>query len=337
MQMNPKEQINNLSKIFSDGLEDIISASKQGRNIGLINSFYHRKKQTRSREELDAYNNIRKFIEENVLNYQYRLILINKITFLFKYGKIDCLKDDGNVIEIIGSVIGDLKESSVYTLGFNIDGEKIVVNSMDGTEDESISNIIEITYKTAPQDDISEYIKDVNIRTKNYVDVDSPYEDRNITEKFLALKKEDDKVITVLKRRNIENTTTLLCSNYQDFKDNRVIKEEKKSVTEWNGTGINKGYIIGSYKGSYFSIEQASEKKKEEYFYAARNNSPTFCDIIADFLKIQLSPVEFDVATRGDNLVKIIPIFYKINEAENEYTFGNSGTLKRIALTKKFL
>lgn len=334
MQMNPKEQINDLSQIFSEGLEDIIIVSEQRRNIGLINSFCSRKKQRRSREELDVYNRLRKFIEENVLNYQYRLTLLNKITFLFQYGKIDCLKVDTNTIEIIGSVIGNLKESSVYTLGININDEKIVVNSIDGIEDESISNIIEVIYKTTPQDDMSEYIKDISIHTKNYVDIDSPYEDRSITEKFLALKKENDKVITVLKRRNTDEITTLLCSNYQNFKGNKVIKEEKKSVTEWNGTGINKGYVIGSYKGSYFSIDQASENKEEEYYYASRNNCPSLCDINADFLKIQLSPVEFDVATREDNLVKIIPVFYKINEAEKEYTFG---TLKKIETTKPFV
>lgn len=333
MQMNLKEQINDLSRIFSDGIEDIIAVSEQGRNIGLINSFYPKKIQTRSREELDVYNRVKKFIEKNVLNYQYRVTLLNKITFLFRYGKISCLKDNSNIIEIIGSVIGDLKENLIYTLGIIINDEKIVVTSMDGTEDESISNIVEIIYKTIPQDDMSEYIKDINIRTKNYVDIDLQYEDRNITEKFLALKKEDRNVITILKRRSTKETTTSLCNRYQGFKSNRVIKEQKESVTEWNGIGVNKGYVIGSYKGSCFSIEQDNKNKEEEYFYATRNNSPTLCDITSDSIKVPLTWKEFNAAIQGITLEEAIPISSKIDEAENEYTFGY---LKEIESTKKF-
>lgn len=334
MQMNAKEQLSNYNEIFSEGLQDIIANSELGRNIGLINSFYPRKRQQQSETVKAVYNRVRKFVEENVLNYQYRLMLLNKITFLFRYGTINCLKDDDNTIEVIGSVIGAIKESSVYTLGININDEKIVVSSMDGTEDENISNIIEVIYKTIPQDNMSSYIKDVSIRIKNYVDIDSPFEDRNIIKKFLALKKEDDNVITALKRRNTKETTTLLCSGYQGFKANRVIKEKKKSVTEWNGTGINKGYVIGSYKESDFSIEQGADNKEEEYFYAARNNSPTLCDITSDCIKVQLTGKEFDVAIQGVNLEETIPISSKINAAENEYTFGY---LKKIESTKKFL
>lgn len=331
MQMNPREQINYFSEIYSKGLEDIIAVSEQRRNIGLINSFCPKKIQTRSREELDVYNRVRKFIEKNVLNYQYRITLLSKITFLFRYGEISCLKENDNTIEIIGSVIGDLKESLIYTLGIIINDEKIVVTSMDGTEDESISNIVEIIYKTIPQDDMSEYIKDISICTKNYVDVDSPYEDKKIIKKFFALKKEKDNVITAFKRRNTKETITLLCSNYQGFKDNRVIKEYKESTTLWNGIGVNKGYVIGAYNNS--TIEYGKVINGEEYYYATRNNSPTLLDITADFVKVPLTWKEFNAAIQGITLEEAIPISSKIDEAENEYTFGY---LKEIESTKKF-
>ena len=153
---------------------------------------------------------------------------------MFKYGEVSSLKDYDNTIEIIGSVIGDIKDSSVYTLGININDEKIVVNSMDGTEDKSIINIIEVTYKTISQDNMSSYIKDISIRTNDYIDIDTPYETKNITKKFLALKEEDGNIITVLKRENTKETTTLLCGNYQGFNGDRVIKEHNNSVTLWN-------------------------------------------------------------------------------------------------------
>lgn len=331
MQENEKKQIDVFLNICDDELQNIVAISEYGKDIGLINSFYPRKKQQQSEKVIDVYNRLRKFIEENVLNYQYRLTLLNKITFLFQYGKIDCLKDDENVIEIIGSVIRDLKESSIYTLGIIINDEKIVVNSMDGTEDESITNIVEIIYKTIPQDDMSEYIKDISIRTKNFIDADSPYEDKKIIKKFLALKKEEDNVITVLKRRNTKETTTLLCRNYQGFKDNRVIKEYKESTTLWNGIGVNKGYVIGSYNNS--TIEYGKTITGEEYYYATRNNSPTLCDITADFVKVPLTWKEFNAAIQGITLEEATPISSKIDAAENEYTFGY---LEKLKSTKHF-
>lgn len=332
MQEKEKKQIDVSLNVCDDELQNIVAISDLGRNIGLINSFYSRKKQQQSEKVIDVYNRVRKFIEENVLNYQYRLTLLNKITFLFQYGKIDCLKDDDNCIEIKGSVIGDLKESSVYTLGININDEKIVVNSMDRTEDKNISDTIEITYKTILQIDVSEDIEDVSIRTKNFIDVDSPYEYQKIIKKYLSLKKEEDNVITVLKRRNTKETTTLLCSNYQGFKDNRVIKEHKEYTTLWNGIGVNKGYVIGSYSNS--TIEYGKAITGEEYYYATRNNSPTLCDITADFVKVPLTWKEFNAAIQGITLEETTPISSKIDAAENEYTFGY---LKKIESTKKFL
>lgn len=251
---------------------------------------------------------------------------------MFKYGEVSSLKDYDNTIEIIGSVIGDIKDSSVYTLGININDEKIVVNSMDGTEDKSIINIIEVTYKTISQDNMSSYIKDISIRTNDYIDIDTPYETKNITKKFLALKEEDGNIITVLKRENTKETTTLLCGNYQGFNGDRVIKEHNNSVTLWNGIGVNIGYVIGSYVNS--KMEYGKKINGEEYYYASRNNSPTLCDITADVVKVPLNFEDFNVALEGKTLETSIPISSKIIEAENEYTFG---TLQKIAQTKPFV
>lgn len=331
MQMNVKEQINNFSEIYSEGLQDIIAASDLGRNIGLINSFDSRQKKQQNEEINTIYNRIKKFIEENVLNYQYREILFNKITFLFQYGEISSLKTDGDIIEVIGSVTSYDENSSIYTLGININQEKILINSIDEKEDKSITNNIEITYKV-PQDNMAEYIQDTTIHSKKYCNIDSWYLDEVVVDKYYALKKEDGNVITAFKRRNAKETTTLLCSNHPSFQGDRVIKEQKKSTTLWNGIGENIGYVIGSYNDS--TIEYGKKTNVEEYFYATRNNCPTLCDITSDVIKVPLTYKEFFAAIEGVTLEETIPISSKIIVAENEYTFGNSGTLKKIASTK---
>ena len=334
-QLNRKEKTNSFydfNEVYSKGLEDIVLTCELRKNIGLTSSFNYIHEQKQSEEFITIYEHIIKFVKENVLNYQYQEIILNKLTFLFKYGEISSLKDHDNTIEIIGSVIGDIKESSIYTLGININDEKIVFSSMDGIEDESVFTIIEGIYKTSPQDNMSSYIKDISIRTKDYVDIDTPYETKNITKKFLALKEEDGNIITALKRKNTKETTTLLCGNYQGFKENRVVKEYKNSVTLWNGIGVNTGYVIGSYVDS--TMEYGKKISGEEYYYVSRNNHPTLCDITPDFVKVPLNFLEFNAAIEGIALEKTTPISSLIREAEEEYTFG---TLKKIESTKRFL
>lgn len=205
------------------------------------------------------------------------------------------------------------------------DDEKIKIASNCEIENECLFNYIEVTYKTIPEDNMKEYISVTTSHKKKYLDIDSWYLNENIVNKLLCLKEIDGKIITALKRKNSKEMTTLLCGNYQGFKENRVIKEHKNSVTLWNGIGVNIGYVIGSYNN--FTIEYGKKINGEEYYYASKNNHPTLCDITPDFVKVPLNFLEFNAAIEGITLEKSVPISSKIREEEEEHKFG---VLKKI-------
>lgn len=333
-QINKKEQLNSsydFSEIYSKGLEDIIATCELRRNIGLISSFKSEQLKNRNQEELNIYMYLVKFIKKNVYDYHYQEIILNKIAFLFQYGKITKLEVEGDMINIIGAVNDQKEDSSSYALEINIDEEKIKISSNCVLGSELLTNNIKVTYKTIPQDDMKEYVEFDSSHIKKYYDIDSWYFDEVKTKNLLSLKEENGNIITALKRRNTKETTTLLCGSYQGFNGDRVIKEHKKSVTEWNGIGKHIGYVIGSYSDSI--MEYGQKIAGEEYYYASRNNSPTLCDIIPDSIKVPLNFLEFNAALAGVTLEKSTPISTKIMEAENEYTFG---TLKKIEKTKPF-